>query len=172
MAAVCVSQKSGRFSGKAVVFKGQLSPGGHIPHRAQLSAEARADTSDVYWYSRVEMLKLTGAAVRSTARKWPPAKPWKTQKLGYAYTKDRTLRSNHLLEHCLSCTLQFMQAVTMSIFVCSCGTPCMGACWLLPVQSSPMYTNQNQIYVQVLHEATYSTLFDKDKQIRIFWPQF
>lgn len=48
MAAVCVSQKSGGFSGKAVVFKGQLSPGGHIPHRAQLSAEARADTSDVY----------------------------------------------------------------------------------------------------------------------------
>jgi len=48
MAAVCMSQKSGEFSGKAEVFKGHLSPGGHIPHRAQLSAEARADTSDVY----------------------------------------------------------------------------------------------------------------------------
>lgn len=48
MAAVCVSQKSGGFSGKAVVFKGQLSPGGHIPHRPQLSAVARDDTSDVY----------------------------------------------------------------------------------------------------------------------------
>lgn len=102
------------------------------------------------------MLKLGGAVVKSTARKWPPAKPWNTQKLGYAYRKVRRLCSIHFLEPalpffepCNRCKLSPWAFLWVVV------------CVLTPACSTLALTNihilKPDLMYQVLHEANCST---------------